>query len=804
MQDSIDMLQDDDIEKLIKMTGGNMKKCIGVLNQQLENSKKRHKRETQKIEAYRTLANLSSLHLSTEKAMELMVKSASRILRAHKCSLFTVETRSLPQVSPRAKRSGIKKLDLALIPENDSKIDGENKYLLCHIADEDFEGSEVEWGKGLVGTVAQTSKTINIANAYEDERFCQDFDKKSGYRTRSILTVPIIAKKSVVGVIQAINKMGPADHFSDDDVVILETIANNAGAIIREKRALQSLKNEERRGKFLMQLMAISNEARESSLSLRRAASRVQHYITDMLQAASTTIYLVDHHSNTLLRLADDKVLSSENSIPAHVMQNQSKSLVEANATESEVEVIRKDAIERGIHSIICMLVGNQKKPLAVLEVVNKMEAPTLKSSTSFLLSPEKRRSSMMRKSSTDQDSLPHVAAFSKDDVDTLEITSKQIRNILHQYADAGTLGAYLNHNQITTSLIEMHKACATTRRTLHHQMSSIGLDLSRVTIRLDNKVNLDDPDFNVFEHTDEELLRFAIEIFSRVGVESAMRDTYKTFLLSVRQRYQDNPFHNWKHAFSVFYHTYLLYREVRDSGSRWSHSVVLYLLVSAICHDVGHPGNTNDYEINSQTERASRYNHQSVLENHHCFVCMQILRNPKTNVFKDHTGAKLLRMKNTIIKLILATDMKHHFSMQQRMRSIAQKKKNKGQSEPSDERQSVMEMVIHSADLANQGLKWGLANVWADRVCDEFQAQAEKEVKGGLPVAPFMKGLDTPMGRAKLQMSFIDAILVPWWDVVKDNIESSKLVEGMCENLANNRKKYSEVKSNEKQLSSL
>ena len=62
-------------------------------------------------------------------------------------------------------------------------------------------------GKGLSGTVAADGNIINIAEAYHDDRFNQAYDKKSGYRTKTILCHPIRADTgAVIGVVQLINK----------------------------------------------------------------------------------------------------------------------------------------------------------------------------------------------------------------------------------------------------------------------------------------------------------------------------------------------------------------------------------------------------------------------------------------------------------------------------------------------------------------------------------------------------------------------------------------------------------------------
>ena len=61
---------------------------------------------------------------------------------------------------------------------------------------------------GLAGSVIGKRDVINIKDAYLDERFDQEYDKKSGYRTRAVLCAPIFGSKGdVIGVLQLINKL---------------------------------------------------------------------------------------------------------------------------------------------------------------------------------------------------------------------------------------------------------------------------------------------------------------------------------------------------------------------------------------------------------------------------------------------------------------------------------------------------------------------------------------------------------------------------------------------------------------------
>jgi adenylate cyclase len=86
--------------------------------------------------------------------------------------------------------------------------------------------------KGIAGNVATTGKAMNIFDAYEDPQFNQAIDKKSGYRTKAILCMPIKSGDTVIGVIQLINKLDSAGVFTEDDEDIMMIFLSIAGPIL--------------------------------------------------------------------------------------------------------------------------------------------------------------------------------------------------------------------------------------------------------------------------------------------------------------------------------------------------------------------------------------------------------------------------------------------------------------------------------------------------------------------------------------------------------------------------------------------
>ncbi|MEO8549230.1 MAG: GAF domain-containing protein [Kofleriaceae bacterium] len=95
-------------------------------------------------------------------------------------------------------------------------------------------------GEGIAGWVAQTHETLNIPDAYADQRFQPAYDLKSGYRTRSILTVPMVGGLGgLVGVLQLINKQG--GPFDRGDEELARALARQAAIAIENARLYQTL-----------------------------------------------------------------------------------------------------------------------------------------------------------------------------------------------------------------------------------------------------------------------------------------------------------------------------------------------------------------------------------------------------------------------------------------------------------------------------------------------------------------------------------------------------------------------------------
>ena len=115
-------------------------------------------------------------------------------------------------------------------------------------------------GVGIAGTVAATGETINIRNAYADKRFNPEPDRRSGYRTTSLLTFPLTGESGkVIGVFQVVNKSGGRPFTRADE----ETLSSlGASAAVAVENA-QLLAEQKRLWSSLIETLAITIDARD-------------------------------------------------------------------------------------------------------------------------------------------------------------------------------------------------------------------------------------------------------------------------------------------------------------------------------------------------------------------------------------------------------------------------------------------------------------------------------------------------------------------------------------------------------------
>ena len=106
-----------------------------------------------------------------------------------------------------------------------------------------IKNKRLEAGKGIVGWVAKKGKPLLIPDVYADPRFDRSIDESTGFKTKSMICVPLKIRNEVIGVIQVINH-GDDEPFTEDNMYLLSSISMYASIAIEHANLYQELHRE--------------------------------------------------------------------------------------------------------------------------------------------------------------------------------------------------------------------------------------------------------------------------------------------------------------------------------------------------------------------------------------------------------------------------------------------------------------------------------------------------------------------------------------------------------------------------------
>jgi hypothetical protein len=264
------------------------------------------------------------------------------------------------------------------------------------------------------------------------------------------------------------------------------------------------------------------------------------------------------------------------------------------------------------------------------------------------------------------------------------------------------------------------------------------------------------DKDFNIFDFQDKVgyqnvLPIMGFIIMKTLGLVDKKIISVKkldSFLFTVSNNYkQTTLYHNALHGSDVTQSIccYFLNSNIEEICET-NVLDLLGMMVSAMGHDLGHPGLNNNFHINDSSDLAITYNDVSVLENYHSSFLFKILRKEENNIIEKFSTHNYKTLRKRMISQILATDMANHGEVISSIRSKINTWKESGQSRfillsgnektKFDEQQSLLNYIIHMADLGHNCKKFNISLQWVKLLSMEFWDQGDKEKEKGLPVS--------------------------------------------------------------------
>ncbi|KAM5351564.1 hypothetical protein ACJ41O_004287 [Fusarium nematophilum] len=299
---------------------------------------------------------------------------------------------------------------------------------------------------------------------------------------------------------------------------------------------------------------------------------------------------------------------------------------------------------------------------------------------------------------------------------------------------------------------------------------------------------------------TDDELLVAAMDMFRHaLSMPELERwrihaDQLISFLVACRAAYNSFvPYHNFRHVVDVLQATFHFlvrigalsaYPATADPKPAPDKSPMaslitpfeaLTLLITAIGHDVGHPGVNNGFLVTLNAPLAQLYNDRSVLESFHCAAYSQILRRYWPTAFED------TKMRNLMISSILATDMGLHFDYMKKLGDVQERLQENNSTDGwngrqlEDNRALACSLLIKCADISNVARNHEIALKWTNILSEEFSRQASMESELGIPSSLMAPPKEDMTSLAKGQLGFMNLFASPLFQGVADIMPAMK-----------------------------
>ncbi|XP_035856761.1 cAMP-specific 3',5'-cyclic phosphodiesterase 4B-like isoform X2 [Sander lucioperca] len=263
--------------------------------------------------------------------------------------------------------------------------------------------------------------------------------------------------------------------------------------------------------------------------------------------------------------------------------------------------------------------------------------------------------------------------------------------------------------------------------------------------------------------------------------------DTFVTYVMTLEDHYHGNvAYHNSLHAADVTQSTHVLL-STPALDAVFTDLEILAALFAAAIHDVDHPGVSNQFLINTNSELALMYNDESVLENHHLAVGFKLLHQENCDIFQNLTKRQRQSLRKLVIDMVLATDMSKHMTLLADLKTMVETKKVTSSGvlllDHYTERTQVLRNMVHCADLSNPTKALPLYRQWTERIMEEFFRQGDKERERGMEISA-MCDKHTAIVE-KSQVGFIDYIVHPLWETWADLVhpDAQELLDTLEEN---------------------
>jgi hypothetical protein len=351
---------------------------------------------------------------------------------------------------------------------------------------------------------------------------------------------------------------------------------------------------------------------------------------------------------------------------------------------------------------------------------------------------------------------------------------------------------------------------------------SGYNLSINNLDLLLSNEPNFSPKlilrkEFNIFDLEKKVGHKNVLPIMGRILLDSfglindkiMPIDKLDSFLISIANQYfATTLYHNSLHGSDITHTICLFFNNSNAEEVCHTKAIdLLSIIVSGLGHDIGHPGLTNNFQVNSLSDLAITYNDNSCLENYHLAKLFKTLRKEETNIFEKLTTQDFKKIRKKMVSEILATDMAIHgkvinnirskipeYLLEDNNNSETQKKFElisdiNNEETTEEEKQALLDYFIHAADLGHNTKKFNISLKWVELLSKEFWLQGDKEKKMNLSVSFLCDRDNTDV--PKSQVGFIGGFVLPTYHFLISMFPSLSYT---TDNAKNNMKEWQKL----------
>ncbi|KAG8008708.1 Cone cGMP-specific 3' [Nibea albiflora] len=642
---------------------------------------------------------------------------------------------------------------------------------------------------GVVGFTAQSKKPQNVPDVSANKKFCDFVDKQTGYKTKCMLTYPLMADKECLGVVMALNKIG-ADVFSAEDETLFHKYMNFAQVIALQHFTAYMFNVESRRSQVLLWS---ASKVFEELTDIERQFHKALYTVRTYLQCQRYSVGLLDmtkekeFYDEWPVKLGDvepykgpktpdgrevnfykiiDYLLESKEEIkvipgppadhwalvsglPTYVAENGFICNM-MNVAADDFFTFQKEAVDETgfvIKNVLSLPIVNKKEEIVgIATFFNRKDGK-----------PFDEHDEQITEALTQFLGWSVLNCDTYDRLNRMEYR-KDIAQEMLMYQTKCT------KNEMQSILNTKEKFDADPEDCDQKEMYKLLRPAHQPTTSTERICTIFG--FSDFPVSEFDLIKAGIRLFFELGVVEKFKvpaETLTRWMYTVRKGYRDITYHNWRHGFNVGHTMFCLLQVTPPSA---------------------HP--------------LAKLHGSSIMERHHLEYSKTLMGDEALNIFCNLQKRQFEHVQHLFDVCIIATDLALYFKKRTMFQNIVNATEPMAEEKDAiayisnnpTRKEIVMAMMMTGCDLSAITKPWEVQSKVALMVAAEFweQGDLERNVLDQQPIPMMDRNCAEQL--PKMQCGFIDFVCS---FVYKEFSRFHKEIKPMFDGLNNNRSHWNE-----------